>query len=127
MTEKQIKEKQKKFRNKCKRNVCQPVSMGKIADCQPIATSSKRGRRECQPTTFSVKGLETELLCEMQALRIPPGTAEVMAEKIAEAVEGWTRKRSVITDEDMWRRIAKEAEKYSADLAYVYQNRGKII
>ena len=64
---------------------------------------------------------------EAKALRMPAGAAEVIASKVAEQVSKWAAKRPAVTVDDIYRRIAVEAEKYSADLAYVYQNRGKII
>ena len=71
--------------------------------------------------------LKNELLREARVVKVPMGTAEVVAEKVAEQVEEWARKRSAMTRADIDRQIAKEIAKYSKDLAYVYQNRGKII
>lgn len=76
---------------------------------------------------FSGKALQEELQREARALKIPSGTADVIASKITEQVEKWVKKRAAVTIDDLHRRVALEAEKYNADLAYVYQNRGKII
>lgn len=116
MTEKSSEEKQKRLRIKHKRSVC-----------QPIAASGIKRRNRSQPVIFSEKGLKEELLREAKALKMPVGAAEVVASRVAEQVSKWAAKRSVVTMDDIYRRIALEAEKYSADLAYVYQNRGKII
>lgn len=116
MTEKSSEEKQKRLRIKRKRSACQPIA----------ATGIKR-RNKSQPVIFSEKELREELLREAKALKIPAGAAEVVASKVTEQVSKWAVKRSVVTMDDIYRRIAVEAEKYSADLAYVYQNRGKII
>lgn len=116
MTEKSSKEKQKRLRIKRKRGACQPVA----------ASGIKRHNKN-QPVTFSEKELREELLREAKALRMPAGAAEVITSKVAEQVSKWVAKRPVVTVDDIYRRIAVEAEKYSADLAYVYQNRGKII
>lgn len=74
---------------------------------------------------------ETKLIKDIQkeakSVNVPSDVAEVIAPKIAAAVAKWASKRSAITEADLNRRVTKEAEKYSADLAYVYQNRGKII
>ena len=55
------------------------------------------------------------------------GTAEVVAEKVAGQVVRWAGRRSAVTQADLNRQIAKEMQKYSPDLAYVFQNRDKII
>lgn len=102
MTEKVIKEKQKRF-------------------------GIKRKKNTCQPPTFSEKELKEALLRDAQALRMPAGTAEVVATKVSEQVSKWVARRPVVTTEDIRRHVVAEAEKYSTDLAYVYQNRGKII
>lgn len=116
MIEKSSKEKQKRLRIKHKRSVC-----------QPIAASGIKRHNKNQPVTFSEKELREELLREAKALKIPAGAAEVVASKVTEQVSKWAAKRPVVTVDDIYRRIALETEKYSADLAYVYQNRGKII
>lgn len=76
---------------------------------------------------LSVDGLKKEILREAKVVKLPMGTAEVVAEKIAEQTLAWAKKRPAVTTEDLNRQIAKNAKKYSEDLAYVYQNRGKII
>ena len=116
MTEKSSKEKQKRLRIK-----------RKWSACQPVAASGIKRHNKNQPVTFSEKELREELLREAKALKIPAGAAEVVASKVTEQVSKWAVKRSVVTMDDIYRRIALEAEKYSTDLAYVYQNRGKII
>lgn len=78
-------------------------------------------------TTFDLAKLEAELLKEAKVVKIPAGTAKTVAKKVAEQVEKWVKKRPAVTLDDINRRVALEAAKYSDDLAYVYQNRGKII
>ncbi len=87
----------------------------------------KRKKNTCQPITFSEKELKNELLRDAQALKMPAGEAEVVTTKVAEYVGKWVAQRTVVTTDDIRRHVVAEAEKYSADLAYVYQNRGKII
>lgn len=87
----------------------------------------KRKRSACQPIAFSEEELKKELLREARALKIPVGAAEAMVTEIAEKVAKWVRQRSAVTVDDIRQRIAREAEKYNADLAYVYKNHGKII
>lgn len=87
-------------------------------------------RKRKEKTTakeFNKQDLYEEILREAKVLAIPSGAAEAMAEKTAASVEKWVTKRATVTLDDIWRRVAAEAEKYNQDLAYVYKNRGKII
>lgn len=77
--------------------------------------------------TIELETLKQEILQEARVVRLPMGTAEVIAEKIAEQVINWTKRRSAVTQADLNRQIARESAKYSQDLAYVFQNRDKII
>lgn len=79
------------------------------------------------PETFSEQKLRDEILLEAKALNLPVGTAEIIATKVAEKTAKWVMRRAAVTQDDINRRVAMEAKQYNADLAYVYQNRGKII
>lgn len=76
---------------------------------------------------FSEEKLKLEILAEAKALKIATSTAELIAEKVVKDVAKWVAKRVTVTADDINRRVALEMAKYNADLAYVYQNRGKII
>ena len=76
---------------------------------------------------FSKDKLKKELLREAKVQGIQPGSAEILAERVVLATEKWAKTQTMITENDLNRAVAKEAKKYNADLAYVYQNRGKII
>lgn len=76
---------------------------------------------------FSKDKLKKELLREAKVLGIQPGAAEILADRVVLATEKWAKRQTMITENDLNRAVAKEAKKYNADLAYVYQNRGKII
>lgn len=86
-------------------------------------------KREKQPKTikFSKKTLREELLREAKVLGLHPGAAEVMADKVVAAAEKWAKSRTMITQTDLDKAVARIVKKYNKDLAYVYQNRGKII
>lgn len=99
----------------------------KVADEKQKQVKVKRKKNSCQPITFSEIELKAELMREAQALQIPVGAAEEIAVRVAGQVKKWVEKRSAVTTTDIQRRVALEIEKYSPDLAYVYQNRGKII
>jgi len=84
-------------------------------------------RKKVEQFSFNEKGLRDDILESAIAIGIPEGTAQAIAEKVATRTAVWAATRAVITADDLFRRVAQEAEKYSADLSYVYQNRGKII
>lgn len=71
--------------------------------------------------------LAKQIICDAKGVGIPVGTAEILASQISEKVVSWARKRSTITETDLYRQLAKESKKYSADLVYVYENHDKII
>lgn len=78
-------------------------------------------------TTFDHAKLKADLMKEAKVLGIAESTAETIVKQVVDKVAVWTEKRAAITIDDLNRQIAKEVKKFNADLAYVYQNRGKII
>ena len=76
---------------------------------------------------FSREKVIESIMQEAKILNLHPGAVELYADKVADQVERWAKRRSAITQQDLDRRIAKSLEIYNADLAYVYKNRGKII
>lgn len=100
---------------------------------QKIQHKDKRERKirdkkpKIEVVKFSRKKLTGEILTEAKVLGIHPGAAKVIADKVVDKVEIWAKQRTMITKTDLDRAVAKEIKKYHADLAYVYQNRGKII
>lgn len=76
---------------------------------------------------FNEQEVRQDLLRSMKALRVPEGVAETWARKIISEVKPEVKERALLTDEQLNGYLATAAKKYSADLAYVYQNRGKII
>ena len=71
--------------------------------------------------------IKRELKIDARALEIPIGSAEVFIERaITDAVKS-LRPKTLITENDLKRAIARELQKYHTDLAYVYRNRDKII
>ncbi len=87
----------------------------------------KRQSRQNKPQVFSEEDVKVDILNTAKSINMPPGTAESIAEKTTKEVAKWVIGRKIITDDDLNMRIAKELQKYSRDLAYVYQNRGRII
>lgn len=77
------------------------------------------------------KKLESEIIHDLKtdakALGIPSGAAEVFIEKSLTAAKKSIKTKKIITMDDLERAIYKELKKYNTDLAYVFQNRDKII
>lgn len=77
--------------------------------------------------TFDEKLLTRDLKTEARALGIPVGAANIFVEKTVSATCNKLKKKKIITKRDLERTVVAELKKYNADLAYVYQNRDKII
>lgn len=76
---------------------------------------------------WDAAALEAEILHEAEILGIAKETAQVIATRVSNQVTEWLGKRSAVTEDDLNRYAASKIQQYNADLAYVYQNRGKII
>lgn len=76
---------------------------------------------------FSKTYVVKDIMLEAKVLGISAGSAKVFAEKVAEKVAKWAERRESVTEDDINTQIAKEINRYSKDLAFVYRNRGKII
>lgn len=77
--------------------------------------------------TFNEKKLIKTLKIDARAIGIPSGAAESFIEKTLIAVKKELKNKTIITNKDLERIVARELKKYNADLAYVYKNRDKII
>lgn len=75
----------------------------------------------------SDKNLIKNLKIDAKAVGIPAGAAEIFIEKSLQAAAKTLKNKKIITEKDLERAITKELKKYNADLAYVYENRDKII
>lgn len=76
---------------------------------------------------FDPDALKADILREAKVIGIPSGTAEMIAKKVVKQVTDWAMKKSILTQDDLGRKVCNELAKYHADLVYVYQNRDKII
>ena len=76
---------------------------------------------------LSKKKIHEEIKREAKVLGIHPGTAEIIADKVSEKIMSWSKKRSMITEDDLNQRMVKELEKYNKDLAYLFESKGKVI
>ena len=76
---------------------------------------------------FSKDNLKAEILKDAKSINLAPGFAATISDKVSDAVEQKVNKLSTITKNDLERIVTSELKKYSADLAYIYHNRDKII
>ena len=76
---------------------------------------------------LSKKKVHEDIKREAKVLGIHPGTAEIIADKVTEKVITWSKKRSMITEDDLNQKLAKEIKKFNEDLAYLFESKGKII
>ena len=76
---------------------------------------------------FDEKSIIKELKIDAHALGIPTGAAETFINKTLEQTKKALKSKNTITKKDLERTITKELKKYHKDLAYVYENRDRII
>ena len=77
--------------------------------------------------SLNLTKIKKELEADARALNIPSGAADIFIEKVLKSLPKTLGSSKIITDQDLNRALIKELKKYHADLAYVYQNRDKII
>lgn len=73
------------------------------------------------------KSLRKILKIHARAVNIPDGSASVFIDETIIAVKKSLEKKSIITDADLKRLVAKELKKYNCDFAYVYEKCDTII
>ena len=76
---------------------------------------------------FNEQELKKELKVDALGVGIPTGAAEIFIDQTLKNVEKSIGRKEIITKSDLTRLIVKELKKYDKDLAYVYENRDKII
>lgn len=77
--------------------------------------------------SFDEKVIIKELKIDAKAIGIPAGAAEMFINKTLDNTKKALKSKKIITKKDLERTITKELKKYHKDLAYVYENRDKII
>ncbi len=75
----------------------------------------------------TIKDIKKELRIHSKALGIPPGAAYSFIDAVINSTKKALKNKSTITQAEIEKTIKKELKKYNPDLAYVYQNRDKII
>lgn len=82
---------------------------------------------ESNPSLPSTLELQESLQADAKALDIPTGSAQIFIKKAVEDAEKSLSSQKNVTRKSLDRALIKELKKYHQDLAYVYQNRDKII
>ena len=77
--------------------------------------------------SFNEREIISDLKINAKALGIPSGAANAFIEKIMKGAKKTLKGKQVITKNDLDRAVLKELRVYNNDLAYVYENRDKII
>ena len=70
----------------------------------------------------SDKALRRAIKIDAVGIGIPVGAAELFADNAFASAHRTLKSKSVITDHDLTRALAKELKKYHKDFAYVYAN-----
>lgn len=83
--------------------------------------------RTPREVVFDERDLVVDICTEGRVLGLSRETVQPFAEKVAKKVGAWAKKRKVITEDDLNRKLGEELEKYDFNIAYVYKNRDKII
>lgn len=94
---------------------------------KPQRILAKAKTKKPQTLKLSESVIAKDILKEARVLKISNETAEKYVKIVSEKVTRWAEKRATVTRLDINRQIAKEIKKYNKDLAFIYENRGKII
>ena len=77
--------------------------------------------------SFDENEIRKTLKIDARAIGIPSGAAEAFIDRALKSAKQTLKHKTIITENDLERTIAKELKKYNADFAYVFENRDKII
>lgn len=94
---------------------------------KPQRILARAQKKKPQPLKLSNSAIAKDILKEAKVLKISNETAEKYVKIVSEKVTTWAKKRATVTRLDINRQIAKEIKKYNKDLAFIYENKGKII
>lgn len=76
---------------------------------------------------IDVEKITKELKIDAKGVGIPSGAANIFIQKAINTTLKKLNSKTIITENDLKRTLAKELKKYNGDLAYVYENRDTII
>ena len=78
-------------------------------------------------STFSEAEIRKDIISEAKVIGLPKGAAETFADKAVIEIVAALKKRRIITEKDLDIIMVRVLKKYSKDLAYVFEIRGKIV
>ncbi len=87
----------------------------------------RRKKHTKEAEVFDLKTLESQLMRDAKAVGLSKDSVALITKRVSREIAKWVEDKEVITKDDLYRKIAKETRQYSQDLAYVYENRDKII
>ena len=73
------------------------------------------------------KSLKKLLKIHARGVGIPEGSADIFISNALKSVKKSLKGKSIITEQDFHRLVAKELKKYNRDFAYVYEKYNTII
>lgn len=76
---------------------------------------------------YTHEGIRDSVLKCGLGLGLAEGWVELIAEKVAQAMDEWASTKGVVTETDIRKHIVNELTTYNADIAYAYENHDKII
>lgn len=87
----------------------------------------RRKNQKGKTEVFDLEVLENQLMRDAKAVGLSKDSVSLITKRVSKEIAKWVEDKEVITKDDLYRKIAKETRQYSQDLAYVYENRDKII
>jgi hypothetical protein len=76
---------------------------------------------------YSSDGVRQSILRHARSLKIAPGWAKQIADRVAKTTDAWIQDKEIVTEDDLRKKIIEELKTLSPDLAFAYQNHDKII
>lgn len=89
--------------------------------------TSKKASNNIKVQDFNPEQLLSELKNEGKILNLHQGYIELISKKVIKNLNKWLEKKTIVTKNDINRKVVQELQKYHKDLAYLYQNRDKMI
>lgn len=71
---------------------------------------------------YDERKLYASIFSACQSVRVPEGSAELIADKVVKDVGAWLEKKHEVTSNDLRHNASKHLHAYHADAAYMYQH-----
>lgn len=76
---------------------------------------------------YSSDGVKRSILRNARSAKVAPGWAKQIADRVTKEVDEWITDKEIVTEADLRKKIIKELETLSPDIAFAYKNHDKII